>query len=569
MATTVYTTNVIMFKGVPFDSSYTHILSPAGVDVKLEKLKALYDYSTFNNLQFIKLNTATGSGVMRLNVNVKIAQQFNYAYINDGKNAPYFCFVHGCQYINDGPQDTNPLIRFAMYEYVITKDVFMSHFISNDQLMAAPVIRHTSTERFKNPKGGENFPATDLYNYSYVNAISSSAQYTVVMYIDSENYLGVDLCNVPCGCHVKIYTETTNAFVDLKEKLESDNARIIGIFKIPVDMYDGPYPAIDGVEVTDQMFVKSATVQPGISYNSTQGNIDLPAVVNNKCYYYPYNMLRVYANDGTYYDCAFEDFDGVLIPQFTREDNPLPPVYFTVKPKDYRNSANNPLGFKIKTTSYPMGSYSEDAYSTYLANRYDDSSNEFKILGQLFAEQIPQIGTGIVGTASGLDPMGVVHAGESFMGNMWGEWNAMQSASRQTDSFGGSVTAGGSDNVNNNINITFSHVAIHPKRFGPLDDYFTRYGYAQDGVIDVPDVAGRDKYVYVRMGDVCFKPKGGVDVIGETGNTAPNQNETRIINNILMAGTTIWKTSAFDGTFSYAFNGADPVPLPHQLNGGE
>lgn len=558
MATTHYTSMAVLYSCVPFDPSYENILSPANTIQKKIVLDKLYPKSEFKDIMFVKLNTTTGEGQLRLACNPGAAVTYNYAYINDGKTGPYFAFVLGCQYINDGATEDG--VQKCVYEFDIKKDVVMSHLISDRQLMACPIVRHTATSIFNNAKVPESYPAINLMNYSYVDAFDSMTFYTVAFYIDSENYLGSDVCNVPCGVHVKIYTDTTNALVDLRDILLNDHGRICALFKIPTFMYNGPHPAGSGEELYDNRIVKSTTTRPMIGYNSTQGHIDLPAVSNHKCYYYPYNMLRVYANDGSYYDCAFEDCTDDF-PSFKVENNPLPPVYFTVKPKNYRNSEDNPMGFKIKTTSWPMGSFNEDSYAIYLSNRYNDPDNAFK---QILQVEYENLGSTIPATVNGAmagGPIGaLMGAGLSVIGNQWKDLQENIAAARATDSVGGTTTSGGSDNTNGKINVTFSHVALRPELFPLLDDYFSSYGYAQGGVISKPDLEGRDSYVYVQTGGKCFKPTA---VPAEPGNEEPNQNESMIINNVFMNGVTVWKTSAFTGSFYHGSNGEDPVPRPN------
>ena len=558
MATTHYTSKVVLYSGVPFDPSYENILSPANTTVKKSLLDGLYGHAEFNDIMFVKLNTTTGEGQLRLACNANAAVSFNYAYISDGKTDAYFAFVLGCQYINDGTSENG--VQKCVYEFDIKKDVVMSHLISDRQLMACPIVRHTSTSIFNNAKVPESYPAINLMNYSYVDAFSSMSFYTVAFFIESENYLGSDICNVPCGVHVKIYTDTTNALIDLSQILNQDNGRICALFRIPTFMYNGPFPTGNGVELHDNHIVKNTTTRPMIGYNSTQGHIDLPSVSNNKCYYYPFNMLRVYANDGSHYDCAFEDCTDDF-PSFRVENNPLPPVYFTVKPMNYRNSADNPMGYKIKTTSWPMGSYNEDSYSIYLANRYNDPDNAFKQFGQVQFENLGStISAGVQGGMAG-GPIGaLMGAGLSVVGAQWKDLQENMAAARATDSVGGTTTSGGSDNTNDKINVTFSHVALRPELFPLLDDYFSTYGYAQGGVINKPDLEGRDSYVYVQTGGKCFKPTA---VPAEPGNEEPNQNESMIINNVFMNGVTVWKTSAFTGSFYHGSNGMDPVPRPN------
>ena len=147
-----YTTRIILFSGVPFDTGYKNTLYPVSRTTKLNYLlnQQYISHVELNNYMQFKIDTNTGFGTMRLSINAGSADDYNYAYIED-KGGSMFLFLLGCEYINDGKNN------LAVYQYKFKKDVVMTHLVAENLLYPAPIIRHHSTNRFNNPYVPETY----------------------------------------------------------------------------------------------------------------------------------------------------------------------------------------------------------------------------------------------------------------------------------------------------------------------------------------------------------------------------------------------------------------------------
>ena len=147
-----YTTQITLYAGMPFDAAYKNTLFPTSVANKkawMDRQSACPKRVITSLMQF-KIDTNTGFGYMRLPVADDDSNTFNYAHIQH-KGVAFFAFILGCEYINDGKDGE------SVYQYKFKKDVMMSHFVDESQLKPAPITRHHSTMKFRNPFVPEPF----------------------------------------------------------------------------------------------------------------------------------------------------------------------------------------------------------------------------------------------------------------------------------------------------------------------------------------------------------------------------------------------------------------------------
>lgn len=584
MATTIYNGSVTLFKGVPFDPTYKNILSPHSVNEKFNILKGRFTYTTVDNIQVVKINTTTGHGFIRLTVNSADAYDYNYMYISDTKHGlSFFAFINGCNYINDGPTDPNHAAAGyqCVYEYSITKDIAMTHINALSQFFPATIIRHTSTDNFKDGRHPETIsPAMSAYKYKNVNnelemyGPSGCLAVTMFSFTDLTNYS--DFYNIPNACIAIIYKNAHDAVVDLHDRLsKAPGATVLGLYVIPAFMYSGDASSIPstGYKLEDVTLKENETVTMFTKsdiksiVNSGSG----ATIKNKKCYYYPFTKIKLIGNEGCVTELRPECFKGSSL-QFLVRMSGLCPVSITVSPLFYNESNNTGPRAFLRCTSgtYPMGNGAIDSYAAYIGERYRIPETGIKGLdrvlhgleGAVFGSGTSLAGSGLgvagsVGraSASGVEGASAMAGGAGAAGmalsfvNSYGSDVMTQAAMENAkDPIVGSAPAPNVDYIGGNVDVKVQIESVTPEVMTALDDYFERFGYSQGGILATPDVDGRSRYVYVRTGSDCIKCDDC------------NSNELLLLNNIFMNGVTVWQSRAIvDGKLTYGNNGGDTI----------
>lgn len=98
------------------------------------------------------------------------------------------------------------------------------------------------------------------------------------------------------------------------------------------------------------------------------------------------------------------------------------------------------------------------------------------------------------------------------------------------------------------LGIYASNVEVSADEAKRIDNFFTRFGYAQNTIMK-PNPKARPYYTYLQTGDDCY-----VNKYGSSGTTQGSANAKQIaeINNILKKGVTFWtRTTTINDIFKY------------------
>ena len=565
MATTIYEGYATLYKGVPFDATYQNILEPDTFINKNNLLDSLYDHVEVNKIQTFKINTTTGKGTIRLTVKARDAYDYNYMTIFDYRHGiEMFAFIDGCNYINDGPSDPNTPVEESknyqcVFEFDITKDVVMSGLLYTSDFMPAPIIRHTATRRFDNPMFPEQFVADEaLYKEWSVNEQLGlnydidSLSVMFVTYHDQDDYS--NLYDIPNGTIGYIFQSSMSCINKIKAMSKSEtDFKIHSIYVVPKFVYNGDPTSIpeDGAKIDLATFKSFSNISPFTkSYAKEKLIAEAGAVRNKKCYYYPFTKVRLVSNSGDSCDYAFEYLNrgsssGNV--SFNVDFTGLYPCNITVQAQNYKEasaSSDRVTYRRCSSGTYPMGNGSIDTYAQYLNSRTG------------FA---PLVGThtgGYLGTVADISAIGLQSLIENigspgkWIGGVFGETMTAEMMSRKGPTIVGSLPSPDVDYVRGEVDVKIRLVSVKPELMKCLDDYFERFGYAQGGIFDTPDIIGRDRYIYVRTGGKVFN------------SDACNATENTMINGIFMSGVTIWRKTALtanSGKLLYGSNGEDPI----------
>lgn len=559
MASTQYNgQNVIMYKGVPFGPDYTHTLA-ATIVGKTMWLASQCDHASYNNIMHIKLDTTTGKGTIRLEVPDADATHYNYCRI-ESKNPVYFAFVLGCRYINDGKTANS-----SVYEFDIEKDVMASCVNSIAELRACSIDRHHSGEgEFNNPWVPEPFMGTALNkDYERLNFETNQCYGVIQYYLATPNAddkpgliasRGDFASRVPCGTsgvffEIYDYAALGNTMQDVVKMGDCISA----IYVAPKCLFDVA-PAAGGGYFTDGVTRKNASTVSVNPYSGVPGT-----VVNNKCYYYPYNFYRVYNDRGETIDLKYELWDNGHTAYgdarlLAVEGVAIPPVEVCLSPVGYSgadpavwHSSGEYTGnyytqmttHKLKISDYPVGSWVNDTYAATIG----------KYRGGKIASNA------LTSAAGGLMSKGAAGGVTGAFGSLVSDQFTIGNSYWEPDTLGGSYDAGGAEYVGMHKYFYGSHMALSDEDFKRIDSMFTRYGYAQGGLVAKPNPMARDKWTYIKtIGD---------PFVSSSTNQA-SASEVEKVNAIFKKGITFWRSAntRTDIGMYNGSNGTDSMPLP-------
>ncbi len=232
---------------------------------------------------------------------------------------------------------------------------------------------------------------------------------------------------------------------------------------------------------------------------------------NNKCFVYPYNYLLVSNNNGSNNIYKYEDFATVGC-VFENQLAMGIGVSGRLVPKNYKgmiyaDDESLPLG------KYPTCGWSTDSYTNWLTQNSINVPLKFAFS---HFENYQKFNSG-----------DIVGATVSETQEIAGIIGSFYSASLLPNLHGGGNNGNVVFGANKNC-FTFRKMRAKTEYLRIIDDYFTRFGYKINRVIE-PNIVGRTYWNYVEI--------GSSEVIGN-GTVPANFMET--INNACRKGVTIW-----------------------------
>lgn len=261
---------------------------------------------------------------------------------------------------------------------------------------------------------------------------------------------------------------------------------------------------------------------------------------NNKLYTAPYNMLRNATTQGDVIDYRYEFFiDGTVAPVFTISCNFLPPLQYACRPNNYTNT-NEAFNNYDKTTyinNIPSGQFSIDQYK-YWQTAYGES-NQLKMgTGAITGMATAMTAAAKFGSAFGPTGMAISVAAAGVAGTIAGMYPSSLEridAKNAPDNWSLSNTSSTALFANKDCGFALQNVCLNASELAIIDDYFTRYGYAQNRLA-IPNLRARDKWTYIKC-DLTIT------------NTNMPTNAFNIIKKVFDSGTTFWSSPAYVGHY--------------------
>lgn len=293
------------------------------------------------------------------------------------------------------------------------------------------------------------------------------------------------------------------------------NVDYVGRLDAIVNLFE--YPVfIDGATATDP-------ASESYSYPADTVTLDNYQIVNKKCLCYPYNFLIVSNNQGGNVELRFEDFNGAEQGNFTFSilGVKFPTPEMLCYPKNHKRLAND-YDYGLTLNNFPTCCFSGNAYTNYLAQNQNSIAISNLMGGVNFANSIAS--KNYEGAANMIGGVAMDYAKNLDM-------------MHQPASCKGHLNSVGMIASLNRYGYTFYQKCLHSTLMRQVDDYFTKYGYAINRIVNSINRAARPFYTYVKLQNASIY-----------GNVPAN--DCRKIESIHNNGITYWKSTATIGDYT-------------------
>lgn len=532
---------IIVCQDVPLDNTYEHSIH-FGYARDYTSLQRQYDYFySKRKYEFDPVTyTRTGRNTVRVemvadnmyNCNYMMFQNSNFRtesvhYVGDKW---FFAFITHVEYINNAVSEITYEIddvQTWLFDYQCN-DVFVERMHNptdniGDNLIPEPLTPSafvTSAEQeypILDPTGQAGFQRRsimivnkkpDTTPFSPEEALINS-KFTLLDYVDGLPMMHIwyAIFNMDDSADLLKLTQVMGLY-------SGEEDRIIGIFAIP--------PML-GATVNDLSLESVYNIIPNNCYG---GTFDGYTPKNNKMYTYPFNRLQVSNSFGQDKEYRFELFpnvqnDGVY---FKYRAVSVPKPGMIIMPNNYAGELDGTDDI-LKIGEYPEGAFAGDSFQMWLHQGFIQSfaSN----ISSWNAMMIPQSGD-YVGHNIGLRTALTATLNIIAQGIM-----ADQQGNKVYGNLDASSAIYGLDK-----GYSFKFKTKRPVRSQAvmIDDFFTRYGYAQNRIMKT-DSYVRKHWTYIKCSDITLYGSVPADSMAHL---------TRIFNN----GITWWVNPAEIGNYS-------------------
>ena len=509
---------IILCKGIKIDREYVNVLSYSE-----EQMLNLC------NSNDIKINEASNYTFIDRNRKIRVAfpysqcVQANYiAFQNpDYSNKWFFAFIDNVEFKGN----MNTEISFTIdawstwFDYWQKKPCYiLREHVNNDGIGVNTIPENLNIEEVVQEYEQEDI---SLSEYFFVGVLTShnpatNSTFTSPYTIVKKNILAKKLClfeNVADSTDLGLFLLQTN------QNGHADD--IDSIFFIPAALIDrskleqnsgaiGQY-SYNFYTIQNTREIESFNISVPKRYNFSDYTPK-----NNKCFVYPYNYLFVSNNIGNQNIYKYENFS-TNSANFDVELTVSVGCSGRLVPKNYKGKTKDddeilPLG------KYPTIAWSSDAFTNWLTQQ------AVNIPTKIATSFIPSVSSNNETGGATVDATGVALNVAGQIANTIGQF---YSASLLPNITHGQNTADINFLAGRNT-FTFRCMRAKTEYMKIIDDYFSRFGYAINRVLE-PNIVGRQNWNYLQIGTT--------ECVGN-GTTPTNFMET--INNACRRGVTIW-----------------------------
>ena len=514
-----------ILKNVPLDNSYEH---------------TLYFYSYSSQYEYFysrRSATKTSQSYRRhsdtsLKIDIPFDELFGCNYLmfknTSYENKWFYCFITDIAYINNEITEVFFQIDVLQtYHFDYTLD---SCFIER---------QHSSTDTPGSNIVPEPLPIGD-YEFNsdsiYVPEQMRRLAIIILSTLKPDKTEGLEAKQIGGACtglNVIAYSlsDFTAAYSWIAEiNAAGKSEAIIGVYHAPLDMVSKTAQSQSSPLAVDSS-------PPIYTVTALKHNYDQRSPWNNwtpknkKLYTHPFNHLYVYSPVGDNNVYPYERFP--TLAKFYLMGNILPPASVQLYPLDYNGVGQGMMNHDegMTLSGWSQLAYSTDTFKAWMAQTMLPG------LVQSAASVGAAAGGGLLGFTG---KVGALKSAMSLVDNVTGMVGSGVAEYIKPPKVGGNANGTSIHTALNDLTFIFVNRRIRLEEAKRIDDYFTRFGYAQKNLA-VPNRNARSEYTYVKT--------IGCAVTGEIP-----ADDAKTISQIYDKGITWWKNPNYVGMYHKVTN---------------
>ena len=535
---------------------------------------------TVNPTQHIRVDELE----VKISKNISAIHSYTYMSIQNGKGANqydhrYYCFITDMEYVSD-------LCTLVKYKIDVMQTFAMDGLFSSTMPYQSWIKRcHNLTDHIGDnivaePFDVENYEVNDFFVEDTLNNLR-----IVIGISTADEQITIEVAGTPVTIDMRPKVYYNNMYTCIHYFVFQMGDIGTGYFKGLLDYFSGskvneivdfyicPSYAVPQHQYNINVSTDESSiidVAPMFYANGRYGEPTRDTVSgytpkNKKLFTYPYTKLTVSNGEGQVKDYAFEFFHVGAVPEFACEGSFIGEPSVTLFPKNYKiqnttlhkatggtRTQNYKYDDCITLTDYPKCAYNVDAYKYYQSQ--NGVANAIKAVGSaLGAGLIGFLFGGGIGMATGMaSSMASASVGAAVSGV--GAMTA-QTVRNVSDMTAEQIKANkSSDTTLNNVsgkynamehahkNFLFFRNCVEPQLAEQIDNYFTRFGYAQNKLMNIGQYLNSNTRPYF-----AFVQTSGFSVL----NGGFEQKYKLQLQEIMDKGITFWfSTSVAMGNYS-------------------
>lgn len=491
-------TKIVICQDVPLDNTYEHTIH-FGYAREYQHLADQYNYFYSKRKYVFEPTTyqRVNSNTLRIqmiadnlyNCNYLMFQNTNFRTENTHYSGDkwFYAFITSVNYINNAVTEITyeiDVMQTWMFDYVIS-----SAYVER---------QHSGTDNIGDNLIPEPMVPTDYITESELTWPITTPTGIQGTYTPKSMLLATQRPTDHTGSRLKLLTQvdgiachiyyliadmnTQSNYIDeeLQDFIsEGEEEAVIGIFAVP------PMFTKDNAHVTTPISVM-------FSHNRQYGgDFDGYTPKNNKMYTYPFNKLKVENSFGQNKEYRFEYFyheqNGDI--EFIGKASALPKPCLIIYPQNYANNVGN-VEEALSVGEYPQGVFSGDSYQLWLHRG--------------FIQDVASVGSAGVSTAM---TMGTADYVGTFIGlrNLFSTSlntvaHALQADYTPDKMYGNLDATAPYYGIPAGFSFKFKTLRPNYSQAKMIDDFFTRFGYAQNKIMTV-DTYTRTHWTYTKTMD--------------------------------------------------------------------
>lgn len=496
MAEIVPNSEFLILKDVPIESDYTNSLYWANAKAQSTYFVSKTKYS-LNEQQYQR----HASGIMRVGIKADELLDCNYLmFRNTAFGSKWFyAFIDDVEYVNNEVSRIHYTIDVMQTWYFETD--FSECLVDRETAQTDGLFQNLVPE---NLATGEYILQENVVNINLLDKGQSVVFFFSYNQPDSTSdipvfpiYEGTIINGVFMGLNYSILPLNTALITQFLQGLTATQSVIAGVAQIPSSLVNQNQFVMD---------TRNEYLPLPASFNADYH--DTPAYVpkNKKLFSYPYMYILASNNSGATTTYNWEDFDNSMA-QFEVQGTLLTNAEYAMYPKNYKGLETG-YEYGIVYNDFVNPPYSQDSFTAWWNINKQAFITSCATAAANAATEVATAAGGIkamqfynrqkAGLAFAQEGAGVGQQLSTAANNIAGAYTEYKSHKLAPDSISQFAAVPALRMAQNRCSFSLYSMGIKPEMARVIDDYFTRFGYAQNKLAVPQRHNNRLSYHYVR-----------------------------------------------------------------------